>query len=311
MDDLDALIDEGLELLEIEDYQAAAKIGRKIIGLRHTYGHEILARACWGLGKRKKALEVIDEGLKKGPSAWLLWQLRGNFSSDEKNYERAYESYETALRIPAADASSVHLNYAIALRRESRFEEALQHLDRVGGEETLHRAAGVRAECLEGLGKRDEAMAVLRAALTVPCDELEEAARLHAHLGELLWAAGERDTALNEAWAAIALHRGNESAQWLIREIENEWLAPAVLYRVQMHGRWHEPIDEDGTAEYWVSYTVVAADKDEAIRLATRFEPEPARASLTDFEVRKRHKYDKAPKGVYWASGRIFFSESA
>ncbi len=308
--EVEALIDEGLELLGIDDFKGAAKIGKRIIKLRHTYGHEILGRAYWGLGKRKKAIEVIEEGLKKGPSAWLLWQLRGSFASDEEDFARAYECYDTALRIPNVDASMVHLNYAIALGRDGRHEEALQHLDRVSDAETLHRAAGVRASSFESLGKRDEAMAVLRAALDVPCDDNDEAARLHADLGMLLWRNRDKDAALDQAWTAIALDRGEDNAQWLIREIEGEWLAPAKQYEVRIEGRWPEPIDDEGTARYWVSYAVVATDEEEAIRLATRFEPENVRESLTGFKVKKRHQYDKAPKGVYWASGRIFFAEN-
>lgn len=246
MDDIQALVEEGVEHLDAGDFKRAAKIGKKLVALQDVCGYELLAQAHWGVGEQKEAFAAIDDGLKLLPAAWWLWHLRGAYCDEANDFAGAYGGYDHALRNPKADRSSVHLTYAITLSRDGRPEEALRHLEQVTTDETIFPASSVRAEALETLGRREEAVEMLRNMFTLECDNNVLLAQVHADLASLHLSGNDRNSALQESWIAVALDRGNEDAQELIRELEGDWLAPAVLYEVTLRGHWHEPIYDDG-----------------------------------------------------------------
>jgi tetratricopeptide (TPR) repeat protein len=202
----------------------------------------------------------------------------------------------------------IHLNYAIALRRENRIDDALAHLELVIDGEAVVIAASVRAEILTERHQLDDAIAAARAALHSEADA-KDLAYLHMTLADALLEKGARSEALASAWDAIALDRGNERAQWIIREIEGQRSDSAKVFHLSLRGRWERAIDDEDRG-FYVSYSVVADDEDEAVRLASRFEPEHVRASLTLNEAKEEKKCGETlPKGVYWAAGRAFFPE--
>lgn len=307
--DVQALIEEGLEQLDSYDYEKALKTGRKLIELRHTDGFDIAAQALWELGRNAEAVELLEEGVSKAPQVWLLWQLLGNYSSDLEQFERAFECYETALRCPNADTDAIHGNYAVALNRAGRSEEALPHLDAMRGGDAAVMQTAIRSDVLYALARHDEAIAEARRGLALEPEDEEMVAHLHHAIARSLWAQGNRDAALAAAWNAIHASRSYSAAQWLIREIENERSENAREYAMVLCGHWPEAVEGEDR-DFIVHYEVIADDEEEAFRLAARFEPELVRASLRVEKVKKRRRYGtKAPKGVYWTSGRAFFPE--
>ena len=159
--DIDELIRQGFELLEVEDFQGAIKVGKQLQTKRHTSAFEILALAHAGLGNAQRAVVVLEEGIRRGPDVWLLWQLLGNCRSDLGLYDVAHEAYESALKCPGVNASSVHLNAAIALSRQKRLDEAMARLDLVEDNELQPR---VEAQRLYIFNERREYEAAIRLA---------------------------------------------------------------------------------------------------------------------------------------------------
>jgi hypothetical protein len=117
---------------------------------------------------------------------------------------------------------------------------------------------------------------------------------------------GDNDAALHHAWEAVALDSSEETALWLIREIEGEYSESAKHFRVIIHGR-DEGFDADG---FWRKYDVVADDEEEAMRFIRRVEPEHIRPSLRMDEVLILDTTPDQPKGVYWCTGYAFYQET-
>ena len=71
---------------------------------------------------------MLPEGTDKCPDVWLLWQLLGNYLSDEGQLEEAFEAYQRGLRIDESNMESLNLNYAIALMRSGKATMARERI---------------------------------------------------------------------------------------------------------------------------------------------------------------------------------------
>ena len=128
IEEAEALMDRGWELLRQNNPQEALKVGERLEAMRYSGAFEIQALALCDLNRRREALAVLESALEIVPGDWLLWQLLGNYRSDEGDYERAFAAYERAL---GCDGDPVHVqyNYANALTRAGRWSEALEKLE--------------------------------------------------------------------------------------------------------------------------------------------------------------------------------------
>ncbi len=196
--DIESLIEHADEALETGNDQAALAAGQRLIELRHAYGFEVLARAYWARDEKTKAIHTLQEGVKKVPHMWPLWQLLGDYWTDVGDARRARESYEQVLASDAADSVA-------------------------------------RAHALSELDRHDEAISTAREALEDAEDD-EERARLQYSIAYALWSKGDGKAALQAAWDAIALHASNEDAMWLIRELEQQQSKKAMQFRLIVEG---------------------------------------------------------------------------
>lgn len=121
--DPDVLMDRAFDLLDRNNPQEALKIGLQLEDMRYSGGFEIQALALWSLRRRKKAIKVLERGVDTVPKVWLLWQLLGNYRSDEGDYDGACVAYEHASGADC-DLVSIAYNHANALARAKRWEEA-------------------------------------------------------------------------------------------------------------------------------------------------------------------------------------------
>lgn len=308
-------IEEGQEALDERDFARAQQIAQKIIDARHSYGFELLARVFQQQDNLPRAIAVLQEGVAKAPRAWPLWMLLGEFRSDHGDYDQALLAYDTALSVEGVDTDEVHLNAAIVHDRAGRPEDALMRLHEVRGTnpELAIQAARVRAEILLETERPDAAAAAARAGLALMDEETfaADASPLYAALGKALWLKGDRDAALHYAWESIGLHV-EETALWLVREIEADYSDDARYYRLLVHGRWHiQAVDSDDHVDgFWRKYDVVADDEEEAMRFIARLEPEEVRDTLRAEEVEiVSDDASDQPKGVYWCTGYAFYRE--
>ncbi|MHC4728631.1 MAG: tetratricopeptide repeat protein [Planctomycetota bacterium] len=311
-DQVSSLIEEAYEHLDQSDYKVAVKIGKKLKKLRHSSAFEILALAYAGEEKTNKAIKALKEGVQKAPDAWSLWQLLGNYYSDEGSFEQSYEAYERALNCPRADISSVHLNYAIALKRNKKYPEALKHLDKVVSKETYLYSQCVQLEILNLSSQYDQAIRLASQLLKQgpkPEDFENHLPTIYVELGSAYWKSSEQtETALQYAWKAIAFDKQEKTAQWLIREIESQYSASSKYYRILVEGLWHEPLDDDTSIPgFFINYDVVAENEEEVLMYIKRFEPEVVHNSLKIEGIKILEESPNQPKGVYTVSGYMYF----
>lgn len=169
-------------------------------------------------------------------------------------------------------------------------------------------AARVRAEILLELERAPAAAAAAKAGLARINEDsaASDVAPLYSALAKAEWMLDDRDAAFHHAWEAVALDATDETALWLIREIEGDYSAAAKYFRVIIHGR-DEGFDADG---FWRKYDVVADDEEEAMRFIRRVEPEHIRESLRLDEAEVVDAATDQPKGIYWCTSYAFYRET-
>jgi tetratricopeptide (TPR) repeat protein len=312
--DIEELINEGSGALLEEDFARAEQIAERIIASRHSYGFELLARVFRDQDNLPRAIAVLQEGVAKAPRAWPLWMLLGEFRSDHGDYDGALLAYDTALGIDGVDADEVHVNAAIVHERAGRPEDALMRLHEVretSGETALE-AARIRAEILLDTERPDAAAAAAQAGLARVGEETPAAlaAPLHAALGKAAFLKNDRAAALRHAWTAIELD-ADETALWLVREIEGDYSDGASYYRITVHGNVPPSVVESEDVKgFWRKFEVVADDEAEAMALIRRIEQPSFREGMRVDEVEVVEDASDQPKGVYWCSAHVFYAEN-
>jgi tetratricopeptide (TPR) repeat protein len=121
--DAEALFGEGMELIDQNRLESAARIGRRLIGMRFTGGYELLATVQNTRGDREGAISTLSKGLSKKP-VWRLANLLGNYLSDAGQYEAALEIYHQSAGMFGDQSEITELNKAIALSRADRDDDA-------------------------------------------------------------------------------------------------------------------------------------------------------------------------------------------
>jgi tetratricopeptide (TPR) repeat protein len=308
--DIHALIAEAEEALLEGKYDRAQRAAEQVVAQRYSYGFELLARVHAQRENLPRAIAVLQEGVAKAPRAWQLWLRLGEYRSDHGDYDGALAAYDGALGIDGVDADEVHINAAIAHDRAGRPEDALMRLHEVRGasDDAAISAARVRAEILLELERAPAAAAAAKAGLARLTEDSapSDVAPLYAALAKAEWMLGQRDAALDHAWEAVAVDTTDETALWIIREVEGEYSSAAKYFRVIIHGR-DEAFDADG---FWRKYDVVADDEEEAMRFIRRVEPEHIRDSLRLDEAEIVDAASDQPKGIYWCTSYAFYRES-
>jgi tetratricopeptide (TPR) repeat protein len=230
------LMEEGFRLLKEFEFESAIRVGKRLKKLRHSSAFEILALAYAQQDAKARAIRELEDGVRRAPDVWRLWQLLGNYYSDQERYDDAQKAYQHALTCPSADEGSVYLNMAIALGRERRYPEALHALDQVTDKELALRAGSSRMGFLNALESYSEAVALgrdlLAAANAEDLADERTLASIHAELGHALWmATRDATSALAEAWEALRIQFNEPNALWLIREIRNRSALSRVISR--------------------------------------------------------------------------------
>lgn len=312
--DVDALIHEAEEALLEQDYDRAQRAAEQLLELQHSSGYEWLARVHAERENLPRAIAILQEGVAKAPRAWALWIYLGELRSDHGDYDGALAAYDTALDIDGIDSDEVHINAAIVHDRAGRPEDALMRLHEVIGtrERAAIAAARVRANILNELDRPEAAIAAAQAGLARANEETmpDEIAPLHTAIARASWARGDREAALREVWEALRLHADN-SALWLVREIESRYSERSQYFRISVRGAWHVPFGDDPEPQGFLrKFDVVAEDEQEAMQLIARMEPEEVQHTLHIHAIEMLEYVPDQPKGIYWCTGRVFFPET-
>jgi tetratricopeptide (TPR) repeat protein len=114
----------GLALVEKGNTAEALAVAGELHSIRYSGAFEVEAQALARDGSKEKAIAVLRKGLEAAPTSWLNGNLLGNYLSDQGRYEEAFVAFEEALRTPTADRVLIEANYALALLRAGRDEDA-------------------------------------------------------------------------------------------------------------------------------------------------------------------------------------------
>ncbi len=144
--------------MALDDFIKAKESGA-LSGSGFTY----MARLYDGLGEPQKAIEILDEGIKKYPKVKELYRARAGLHSIRKEVQKAKEDYDKAIELDSTDA----LTYILRGQTNEllgKFEDALKDYkraaaipvqDRVEKKAMAHKS---RAVLLAKLGRHKEAL---------------------------------------------------------------------------------------------------------------------------------------------------------
>jgi tetratricopeptide (TPR) repeat protein len=304
------------ELLDEGEVREALRHARPLKEMGHTGYFEILAMACAHVGALDRAVRVLEIAVERAPEAWLLWQLLGNFRSDQGEAEKAFEAYRRGLSCPEAWADPLHLNYAIALKNHQRFEEAREHLARVEDEDLQLQKQITQAGLHNDMGRHEEALSLAESLIEEADEEELEPeflAQLHVECGRaFVHGHGDREAARRCLIDALEACWGHEQAYLLSREILDRRAEKSVLWNLMVTGEWPGEADErGGPLGFYLAAYVNAPDQGEALKYLRRLCPEELGPSLRVDEAEELEDFEDEPLGVYWTSGFSLFSLDA
>ncbi|MEM8882861.1 MAG: tetratricopeptide repeat protein [Planctomycetota bacterium] len=304
--DSEALYEDGLDAIREGRLDDARAIGEQLIEMRYSGGFEVLGLVERDEGDLDAAIAILEQGVEKASTAWLLWQLLGNSYSDAGRPEEAAGAYEHALGCDGVDVSSVRLNQATLAFRSGLRDEGFRFLD-----EVVDPALHLYRESLRlGEWEREERYAEIlprAAALLTEADDDADPDVLAQLVVRAAWAkhklGGARDDVVRELLVAYAYDPICDDAQWAIREVEDRRADDTRQFEVLLEAT--HPAEP--ALRYFVSFTTVATTKEEAAELARRHEEAAGGIGLRTEEVEQGDPIEDYPIGVYRRSGRQFF----
>ena len=122
----------------------ALAIASELHSLRYSGGFEIEAQALAHDGSKEKAVAVLRKGLQAAPHSWLNGNLLGNYLSDLGRYEEAFVAYQETLRTATANPILIEANYANALQRAGREDEARAKIRKIMGSDLSDASPGLQ-----------------------------------------------------------------------------------------------------------------------------------------------------------------------
>lgn len=162
-----SLYRESMVLYNNGNYEEAAEIGKKLVGLdpENAKYHTILGNTLKKMNEYEEALLEAKKAIALEPEESIYHYNLGNTLFALKQYEEAIQAQKKAIELNPDDAR-YHNNLGIALRRMNRYEEALDETKKaiklVGDYAMYHDNLG---NCLYDMGRYEEALAQKQIAM--------------------------------------------------------------------------------------------------------------------------------------------------
>jgi len=321
IDKCESLMAQASEHIDSENFRAALKIGEELEKLKFTGAFETQALAYAAMGKKKKAIKILEKGIKIAPDIWLLWQLLGNYYSDEGRFDKSMYCYEKALISKDPDKVSLLYNYANMLKRNGRYDlaetklaEIFQSSEFYGVDKELAMLCfSLQMGLFNKFERYREAEDAFNDCLKHPSfntDYSSGFSRVLAEYANTLLKTQRLKEAEEMSVKAIQNDRRNTDAQNILREIRSQNdFSNAIYMRIMVHGKWFESENEQKELNgFFSTYDVVADDEEEALSFIKEIEPKEIRSALKIEEV-KILRSPKQPKGIYKTSGYCLYSD--
>ena len=119
---------EASQHIDSENPKAALNIGKQLEKLKFIGAFETQALAYAAMGEKKNAIKILEKGIKITRDVWILWQLLGNYYSDEGKFDKSKNCYENGLITKDPDRVSLLYNYAYMLERSGKYDVAERKL---------------------------------------------------------------------------------------------------------------------------------------------------------------------------------------
>lgn len=205
-------------LLDLGDLREAHRVLSFVASERpdHVDAHRGLAAVAYDLGQLGAAVDHLEQVGRLDPQDARPCRLVGLIYKDMGQLDKATVAYEEALRrgLPPAVESEVRFELAEALTQQARFADALRLLGAAtpdAPEKDPARLA-VRAECLRGVGRSAEAVALLDRGT----GESGPVLRLR---GQLLLDAGDQQAAVRPLERAVELAPTDYQSHYLLAKV--------------------------------------------------------------------------------------------
>jgi len=319
--DISILMSKGFDAVENCEIKKAIKIGKKLKKLRHSSAFEILAMAYHSDNKLQKAIKTLQEGVKCAPNVGILWQLLGNYQSENFNFDEAQIYYQKALSCSDYPADSIKYNSALAYLNSKEYEKAANECDLIDlnklqkdeNYKLFVLSTALKIEILNCQKHFGEANEISKSILEKNWDTdilHEEIAYFYASHAETLINIEKSNDAITFLWKSIELDKNQKKAQWLIREIENRYSENSKYFRILIEGTWSAPFEgEKSVPGFFTSYDVVADSLEDALNYIKKFEPAEISNSLKISKFEEFENDPENPQGVYKSNGYAFFKQ--
>jgi tetratricopeptide (TPR) repeat protein len=316
------LIEHAFQALDSEHDQQASSIAENLRSVDHPAGWEISALLLEHQEKVDEAVALLEDGVKKIPTSWRLWELLGNLYSDADKVDEALKAYDKALTCPEPDEASIRFHLAVAHARTEKFDEALGALepidfDEVEDDELRLSALAFKVSVLNSASRNAEAAALATEILEEAGeddyteDTIPHFAELHAQLARAVLEK-DRDTklALSHAHDAIHVDQGNDMALQIIRAITGKPSPSACLIQLTVKGTWPEPFEgETERREFRQTFAVIAETPEQALAFVRDISPEELRSAISVEQSETLQPTPDEPMGVAQASPYMFFAD--
>lgn len=307
------LHEEALAHIRDGELAYARRIATELEQMRWSGAFEVLALAAHAEGDLEGATRVLEEGLEKAPSAWLLHQLYGTIRDEQGRYEDAIASFDAALKCQGAWTSSIRYNRAVSFMRAARPGDALADAEAVledpGTPPFTLDALRIAIDALFALGRAHDAVSLVEhVSASLTPDDVRGRAELAAFMALAQIRADDAKESV-QASIDIAIEGGAHRRELLdaLLSIPCAEETAETRFQVTISVPMATGVPE-GVTGYLRVLEIHAANEAEASELARSLEPRALRDKITIEESRVLAK-ERAPARVLSASGRIYFGE--
>ncbi|MEZ4825752.1 MAG: hypothetical protein R3C61_05575 [Bacteroidia bacterium] len=309
-EEIENLIEHAWDLIQADNLEQAAEIGRELKAEGVESGYRIVAMTYAMEENYDEAIAEIEAGIKTLPDAWQLHLQLGNFLSDKGDFDAALRTFDQTSRMPGAERHWINMNKAVVYTRKMDFDQALTILQDIEHPEAVNQAIELQLRILDQLGRHDLILEMEEELeyLQTPEDEAEAEilSQICTYIARAYFVENQNEPARHYVRQAIEYDRCNEDAAAVLREITGRFSEKSQIFSLIVSGVINDPDSED-EIPFLTTYGVVATSESDALEMIREFEIDAVvKDSLLIEEADSTDNEDGDPCGIYLVGGMAF-----